>query len=237
MPPLLKDHCICVFVCVCANVSSFLLHTRLSLPGASHADTPPPESLGFLNRHADPAGFQPRGRRVSDVQHLQNPHAEGPDASELAAAKALADNAAAFKIAHEQRKADMAVVTECPLIHEDVALPESWTHADWTGLPPDQLATATPMQKREASIKRYAFNAMKSAEIPLRRPLKDYRSEQCKSQVRLWSVCFQRKCVVRTQASVPCQVCRACVSRRVVHMIWSYSIDVRWCDCIFYLFF
>eukprot|EP00038_Savillea_parva_P021376 m.34494 g.34494 ORF g.34494 m.34494 type:complete len:628 (-) comp5143_c0_seq2:210-2093(-) len=146
-------------------------------------DTPPPESLGFLNRHADPAGFQPRGRRVSDVQHLQNPHAEGPDASELAAAKALADNAAAFKIAHEQRKADMAVVTECPRIHEDVALPESWTHADWTGLPPDQLATATPMQKREASIKRYAFNAMKSAEIPLRRPLQDYRSEQCKSQL------------------------------------------------------
>jgi hypothetical protein len=38
---------------------------------------------------------------------------------------------------------------------------------------------ATEQQKTEASVKKYAFNAYKSGQLPLRRPLRDMRSSQC----------------------------------------------------------
>lgn len=133
----------------------------------------------FLNRHADPKDFHPRAPK----ELPPNPHAAGPSDKELAAAKKLADEARAYKQAHEERKVALAVVRKQEKYYADVEVPSSWTDGDWTGLPPGKAATATSEEKRIASVKRYAFNAMRSAEIPLRRPLRDFRTGQCQAQV------------------------------------------------------
>jgi len=149
---------------------------------------PDPESVEYLNRHADPGSYgrHPRGVEGGDREtrpKAVNPHAEGPDASEIAAAKALAEHAASIKAEHDRQHALLAPAVRLDKYHPDVELPTSWTKADWTGLTEAQLATATDADKREASIKKYAFNAQKSAELPLRRPLNDMRSAQCQAQL------------------------------------------------------
>jgi hypothetical protein len=153
------------------------------------AQPPPPDTDGdapFLNQHAEPKDGHAETVAMGDMAPPlpHNPHAAGPNDGELAAAKALADNALALVKAHEERKAALAVVIKQEKYYSDVDLPSSWKDGDWTGLAPGQALTATLDEKRVASVKRYAFNAMRSAELPLRRPLRDFRSGQCQSQVR-----------------------------------------------------
>ena len=46
-----------------------------------------------------------------------------------------------------------------------------------------QAATATLEQKEDASFRKYAFNALRSNQLPLRRPLLDSRSPSCKGSM------------------------------------------------------
>eukprot|EP00050_Salpingoeca_kvevrii_P018136 m.71116 g.71116 ORF g.71116 m.71116 type:complete len:593 (+) comp7919_c0_seq1:1-1779(+) len=68
------------------------------------------------------------------------------------------------------------------LVHyPDAPIPPGWAERDWTGLPLSEAASASEQRKTDASVTKYAFNAYKSAMIPLRRE-HDFRSPECKAQ-------------------------------------------------------
>lgn len=89
------------------------------------------------------------------------------------------------KEARIRKRSELRTASELTKFWPDVTLPSGWTHgpSDWSGLPPEKLADATPDQIVDASIAKYAFNAYKSATIPLRRPLRDMRSAQCQASL------------------------------------------------------
>eukprot|EP00039_Didymoeca_costata_P020214 m.340483 g.340483 ORF g.340483 m.340483 type:complete len:619 (+) comp19327_c0_seq1:176-2032(+) len=80
-------------------------------------------------------------------------------------------------------KADaLAPVKRMEKYYPDVPIPSAWTSRTWTGMSDTEFQTATEHRKGEASVQKYAFNAYKSASIPLRRPLRDFRSSLCQAQ-------------------------------------------------------
>jgi len=64
-----------------------------------------------------------------------------------------------------------------------VKAPDAWINGDWTGMDADAQRMASEDQMRTASVAKYAFNAHRSAKVPLRRPLRDMRSAACKAQM------------------------------------------------------
>eukprot|EP00040_Diaphanoeca_grandis_P031373 m.187604 g.187604 ORF g.187604 m.187604 type:complete len:633 (+) comp32310_c7_seq1:315-2213(+) len=109
-------------------------------------------------------------------------HAHGPAEDEIVQAKKLREDAEHLVIVEKKRVSAMKKVEALEKFYSDVKLPKPWIDGDWTGLPEGQAATASESEKTQATIKRYAFNAMISATVPLRRPLRDMRSELCKQQ-------------------------------------------------------
>ena len=72
---------------------------------------------------------------------------------------------------------EVARISDVPLLAPG-QLPDSWAAQDWS-----DLVGGTAEDKAAASVRRYAFNAYKSAKLPLDREVPDSRSAECKAVV------------------------------------------------------
>ena len=75
------------------------------------------------------------------------------------------------------------IVFEAKVLHLSSSFVAPLATMGRSGMDPDAQRMASEDQIRQSSVKKFAFNAHRSAKIPLRRPLRDMRSQQCQAQL------------------------------------------------------